>query len=685
MLPFGLITDVSAGALAAGAGNAQSAAQASGGLGAKSAFADELNALEDGNVESAALDGLSGDAGLSEAGVQQTEADIQSEAPPSGAGEPITAAVPPQVSKAVSEFGGNIDFAPAGQEAEDANKQSKAPQPDMGSKNGGSGSGEGALPGVPTAPAVDDGVASTQPVSGQAQATPLSEPSAKAVSEPQDQALPGGAVKPTLAERAPAHMNVAGEVGQAEAEQSPVPANGNGVSTDAELTVKAAGGVEASATATAIAVGDGIESASAGAAAKSTPAVARRWQSELPQEFRAPAPRSGQVSEQKGTEFGSALANVSSAKVSEVASGAMNGSQIPGNASADAAQISPGVAVDEAAGLLEPSAADGGTKAKGGSQTAQVTEEAAVKVQGQVAATVAAAAGARATTSASGGAPNGEVATAQSPAAPPSGSVSSEMPASPEPVAEEVALASGKQASATGADVSDAAKRDHSAGADTSIERPGQSIARGGGTAAPIVNAVLASQMMADNSEITTSLTDVGVTGEGAATVRGGDLTGAARTESLQAPNQAQSGQAASQVAAEIARNLKNSQTRFQMRFDPPELGRVEVNMKVASDGSVQAHLIVERPETLDMFLRDQRGLERALEAAGLNTSSSDLQFSLKQEGGGDFASGEGAQGQSSGEARGEGDADAMEGDPVDEDIVRLTLAEQRGGLDFKV
>ncbi|MES0880791.1 flagellar hook-length control protein FliK [Roseibium sp. SCP14] len=684
MLPFGLITDVSAGALAAGAGNAQSAAQASGGLGAKSAFADELNALEDGNVESVALDGLSGDAGLSEAGVQQAEADIQSEASPSEAGEPIIAAVPPQVSKVVSEFSGDIDFAHAGQKTEDANKQSEAPLPDMGTKNGGSGSGEGALPGVATAPAVDDGVASTQPVSGQAQATPLSEPSAKAVSESQDQALPGGSVKPTLAERAPAHMNVAGEVGQAEAEQSPVPANGNDDSTDAELTVKAAGGVEASATAAAMAAGDGIESASAGAAAKSTPAVARRWQSELPQEFRAPAPRSGQASEQKGADFGSALANVSSAKVSEVAPAAMNGSNIPGNASAHAAQISPVGGAEEAAGPLEPAVVDDGAKVEGGSQTAPVAEDTALKVQGE-AATVTVAAGARATTAASGSTPGGEVAAGQSPAAPPSGSVSSEVPASPEPVAEEVALASGKQASATGADVSDAAKRDHSAGVDPSLERPGQSIARGSGTAAPIVNAVLASQMMVDDYDITTSLTDVSVTGEGAAAVRGGDLTGAVRTESLQAPSQAQSGQAASQVAAEIARNLKNGQTRFQMRFDPPELGRVEVNMKVASDGSVQAHLIVERPETLDMFLRDQRGLERALEAAGLNTSSSDLQFSLKQEGGGDFASGEGAQDQSSGDARGEGNADAMEGDPVDEDIVRLTLAEQRGGLDFKV
>lgn len=168
------------------------------------------------------------------------------------------------------------------------------------------------------------------------------------------------------------------------------------------------------------------------------------------------------------------------------------------------------------------------------------------------------------------------------------------------------------------------------------------------------------------------------------ASVRGGDLHGAMRTESLQTPNQTQSAHVATQVAAEIARNLKDGNTRFQMRFDPPELGRVEVNMRVGADGSVQAHLIVDRPETLDMFLRDQRGLERALEAAGLNPDSDNLQFSLKQDGGQQFASDQGDGGEQSGfgdtgsEASGDADADMTE-------RVRLMLAEQRGGLDMKV
>nr|WP_244314058.1 flagellar hook-length control protein FliK [Roseibium denhamense] len=171
------------------------------------------------------------------------------------------------------------------------------------------------------------------------------------------------------------------------------------------------------------------------------------------------------------------------------------------------------------------------------------------------------------------------------------------------------------------------------------------------------------------------------------ATIRGGDSQGAARLESLQLPNQAQSGQVAAQVAVEMARNLKNGQNRFQMRFDPPELGRVEVNMRVSADGSVQAHLIVERPETLDMFLRDQRGLERALEAAGLNADNKNLEFSLRQDGGQQFASGDGQADDRSAQGQGKSDgADGMEPvEAVPDPVIRMALAAQRGGLDVQV
>ncbi|MEP2706354.1 MAG: flagellar hook-length control protein FliK [Roseibium sp.] len=195
----------------------------------------------------------------------------------------------------------------------------------------------------------------------------------------------------------------------------------------------------------------------------------------------------------------------------------------------------------------------------------------------------------------------------------------------------------------------------------------------------------LSSENIAKDADIKAGVSEFTFSSELGGTVRGGDMQGASRTESLQTPNQSQSSQLATQVAVEIAKNLKNAQTRFQMRFDPPELGRVEVNMKVAADGSVQAHLIVERPETLDMFMRDQRGLERALEAAGLNADSKDLQFSLKQDGGQQFASGDDQSQQGLGSDQDAGVDELEAGDFPPEDVMRMTLAEQRGGLDLKI
>ncbi len=202
----------------------------------------------------------------------------------------------------------------------------------------------------------------------------------------------------------------------------------------------------------------------------------------------------------------------------------------------------------------------------------------------------------------------------------------------------------------------------------------------------------LTAEIMAGDADLPPALeNDLAFEPDFAATVRGGEMQGATRTEALQTPNQTQSSHLATQVAVEMARNLKNAQTKFQMRFDPPELGRVDVNMKVSADGSVQAHLIVERPETLDMFLRDQRGLERALEAAGLNTNSNDLQFSLKQQGTDQqlaFGQDQSQQQNNSDQASNGGDGsadDAAGGEIVDSQLVRMALAEQRGGLDIRI
>ena len=85
------------------------------------------------------------------------------------------------------------------------------------------------------------------------------------------------------------------------------------------------------------------------------------------------------------------------------------------------------------------------------------------------------------------------------------------------------------------------------------------------------------------------------------------------------------------QVAFEMVRQMHQGQSRFTIRIDPPELGRVDVKMHVDASGNVNARLTVERSETLDMFQRDKGSLEKALTQAGVDGAKTNLEFSLKQ------------------------------------------------------
>ena len=70
----------------------------------------------------------------------------------------------------------------------------------------------------------------------------------------------------------------------------------------------------------------------------------------------------------------------------------------------------------------------------------------------------------------------------------------------------------------------------------------------------------------------------------------------------------------------------------FEIRLDPPELGRIEVRLDVDRDGHVTSRLIADRSDTLDLLRRDASGLERALQDAGLKTADNGLQFSLRDQ-----------------------------------------------------
>ncbi|WP_439633186.1 flagellar hook-length control protein FliK [Glycocaulis sp.] len=84
-----------------------------------------------------------------------------------------------------------------------------------------------------------------------------------------------------------------------------------------------------------------------------------------------------------------------------------------------------------------------------------------------------------------------------------------------------------------------------------------------------------------------------------------------------------------------IARRFADGSRSFDIRLDPPELGRVQVRLEIGADRSVQAMLTADKPEALAELQRNARELEKALADAGLDLGENGIGFALS-EGGGD-------------------------------------------------
>ena len=131
-------------------------------------------------------------------------------------------------------------------------------------------------------------------------------------------------------------------------------------------------------------------------------------------------------------------------------------------------------------------------------------------------------------------------------------------------------------------------------------------------------------------------------------------------------------------VAIEIAGKALAGKNRFEIRLDPPELGRIDVRLDVDRDGNVTSRLTVDRPDTLDLLRRDAAGLERALQDAGLKTANNGLQFSLRDQS---------MKEQQAGTSPGAAVLVATDESLPSIDVIpqRYRLAGQGGGLDIRV
>jgi flagellar hook-length control protein FliK len=85
-------------------------------------------------------------------------------------------------------------------------------------------------------------------------------------------------------------------------------------------------------------------------------------------------------------------------------------------------------------------------------------------------------------------------------------------------------------------------------------------------------------------------------------------------------------------LAVAIASRAQAGSSQFDIRLDPPELGRIDVRLDVGRDGQVTSHVTVDRADTLQLLQNQQPQLERALEQAGLKTADNGLQFTLRDQ-----------------------------------------------------
>jgi len=84
-------------------------------------------------------------------------------------------------------------------------------------------------------------------------------------------------------------------------------------------------------------------------------------------------------------------------------------------------------------------------------------------------------------------------------------------------------------------------------------------------------------------------------------------------------------------INLQLKHNISSKISSMTLQLTPNKLGSLDIKLKFKKDGSVKAHLIVEKPETLAMLQKDSGQLQKVLQHAGLNTDQSSLSFDLKQ------------------------------------------------------
>lgn len=129
--------------------------------------------------------------------------------------------------------------------------------------------------------------------------------------------------------------------------------------------------------------------------------------------------------------------------------------------------------------------------------------------------------------------------------------------------------------------------------------------------------------------------------GEGLSNAQGVTQTNTQQTQHQAAPAQKTAhdpqtqsrAQVMDQVNVQISKAIANGMDKISIQLRPAHLGRVDVQLEMASDGRVTAVVTADNKDTLDLLKQDSRELERAMREAGLQMNSGDLSFNLRENG----------------------------------------------------
>jgi len=85
--------------------------------------------------------------------------------------------------------------------------------------------------------------------------------------------------------------------------------------------------------------------------------------------------------------------------------------------------------------------------------------------------------------------------------------------------------------------------------------------------------------------------------------------------------------QAIATMIEKAASGSDKAKKELSVELDPPELGRVQIQLSMEKDGPLKVHLLTEKQDTFNLLQRDSHALKAALESAGIQTDNASLSF----------------------------------------------------------